>query len=157
MLRPQINQHVKLYFNNGFILEGTVLMWDIKNSKASIQSLDDYGDYFIINKLEDVMAVKVFSNKTIFKPSEKKPVYVDEELKTPERDPTLRAMKLADLRKLRGREERELARQAMTTFNAPGASFDYAARYGLPGKLQPESAKYNSAKESRTRDTTNKK
>lgn len=142
MIKP--GQHVKVFFRNNIVEEGIVVSWS--NKISVLKSLSSENKLIIQNTALDVQAVKVF----IEKEEEKKvdQVYINEELKTTERDPKLRALKLAELRILRGREERERLRNAMRTFSIDNVSYDSRARYGLPSRLR-QPPNFNTTKKDR--------
>ena len=135
-LNPEPNQHVKIYFRNGVVEEGIVLQWS--DTKSVLRSLSSQNKLIIQNTLQDIIAIKIFAYDHL---EERKKVYIDEELQleNSERDSQIRAAKLAELRILRGRAERERARELMNEFrleDATTASFNMQSRYGLPRRLQ---------------------
>jgi hypothetical protein len=145
-VNPEPEQHVKLYFHNGGIEEGVVVSWS--DQKSVLRSLTSPNLLIIQDTIRSVLAVKIFLEES-FQESPKKflatrageaqnQVYVDRELELeePERDLKLRALKLAQLRILRGQEERELARRAMTTFKQSDANVENV--YGTITQYRPK-------------------
>jgi hypothetical protein len=147
-MNPEPGQHVKLFFRNGLVEEGRVVSWS--DDKSVLKSLASDNLLIIQHTAHDVVAIKVFVYEKLAEQEESAPrsVYIDKELElpAPERDMTLRALKLAELRKIRAHEERELAREMMTTFKPTGGfSIDSSENYGYPNFLQ--SSDFDSAKE----------
>jgi len=141
-MNPEPGQHVKLFFRNGLVEEGRVVAWS--DGKSVLKSLSSENLLIIQDTLHDIVAIKLFVYEHLEKePEEAAPrsVYIDKELElpAPERDMTLRALKLAELRKMRAHEEREAAREMMTTFRPTGGggfSIDNAENYGYPNFFQ---------------------
>lgn len=140
MIKP--GQHVKIFFRNNVVEEGIVVSWSDKG--AVLKSLSSENKLIIQNTTLDVQAVKIFVEEE----TKVNNIYIDEELKTNERDPKLRALKLADLRMLRGQAERERLRHAMRTFSIDDVSYDSKGRYGLPTRLR-QPPNFNTRKKTR--------
>lgn len=147
-MNPEPNQHIKIFFRNGLIEEGIVIFWS--DAKSVLRAVSGMNLLIIQNTSADVQAVKIFVEESEGRPMPIQEVYIDEELKTSERDPSMRAMKLAELRILRGREERERARKAMTTFDLSKSAS--GTEYGLPRRLQ-KPPDFGAIKKNRTRNS----
>jgi hypothetical protein len=126
---PKPQQQVKLFFRNGMVEEGIVISWGDK--KSVLKSISSENLLVIQKTAEDIIAIKIFVEEA---PQETVvPVYVDRPLEVKEREPLLRAKKLVELRGILAQEERERARQLMTTFKPGSVSLE---RYGNPIRLQ---------------------
>lgn len=130
-------------FRNGLVEEGYVVSWSKKESVIRALSSNNLLEIFDTEK--DVLAVKIFVEEI------PKNIYIDSELETKERDPGLRAKKLAELRIMQGKGERERARELMTTFKPVGIA---NVEYGIPRKLsRPKSSQVHSSKKNRCSDS----
>jgi hypothetical protein len=130
---PVPGNHVKVFLRAGLVEEGIVLFWS--DAKSVLKSVSSDNVLIIQRTEEDVIAVKL----TVEPRNESRaPLDVadTEELK-PDRyykDEKLRAANLAELRILKAQEERQRARDLLTTFRQSGLG---PARYGIPRKIQP--------------------
>ncbi len=132
-MNPQNSDHVKVIFSNGLIEEGIVLEWT--EVRAVLRSTSSDNLLIIQNTTRDVLAVKIYRDESQRgRTNANNRVFVDlpaEQVREKQSD--LRALKLADLHKLRMQEERARARELTTTFQPSGLS---PVKYGLPGEFR---------------------
>lgn len=129
---PKQGQRVKLIFRNGLVEEGVVVSWSDKTSVLKAFTSDVY--LVINNTNQDIIAFKIFQDISQPKPQQ---IYDERplEVKGPAaRDPVLRAKNLAELRVLRGDEEKRRAREHLTTFHNKGSIS--SVQYGIPTRLK---------------------
>lgn len=110
----EIGQYVKVVFKNGTQLEGLVESWTDKQSV--LKSLDQTSIMLIFNTAEDILAVKIILNFT--RPGQVMANLTDiekqfEEVRQSPSTDELRILKLAELRKLRNKEEQEIIKQRL--------------------------------------------
>ena len=121
---PKPGQHIKIFFRNGAMEEGTVVSWSPQ--KSVLKSLLN-DDLMVIQKtIDDIMIIKILKGN-------KPQVYVEpQELEERIPEPELRAKRIAELHELRSREERSRARNLLTTFRTSGPTM---TQYGIPKKI----------------------
>lgn len=137
---PNNGDKVKVLFSNGMVESGTVVYWS--DQKAVLT--DGHNKLIINNTLQNIIAIQVIAPPP--KPNE---VFVEE--KRPEEyfsRENLRALKLAELHKLRAEEERTKARALVRSFESSGEiKTPYALnRTTIPGKWN-QSIQFDPSKE----------
>lgn len=147
-MNPIVNEHVKIIFHSGLIEEGIVIEWS--ETQAVLKSISSDNLLLIQNTTRDVLAVKVYRDEAqVGRPNADNRVFIEPPaiphgLETPEQSrenlkaiaqsrEELRAMKLAELHKLRVKEEQARARELVTTFQPSGLP---PVQYGLPGNIR---------------------
>jgi hypothetical protein len=129
---PFEGERVKIYFKNGLVEEGIVEFWS--QHKSVLRAISGNNLFIIQNTLQDVLGLKIFRDQPSISD-----VHVDTPtLKERIPDENLRAMKLADLHKLRAQEERKRAREKLTTFSIE-TSASGQVNYGTPNFGKPVS------------------
>jgi hypothetical protein len=123
-MNPEKGAVVRVYFKSGLFEDGTVESWS--DNKTVLKSPSGTSLIIIQNTLQDVLLVKVDVGES--KPIIEVPIDDELKLEEPEPNQNLRVMKLAELRKQKGIEERKLAREQLTTFR----STNCGGSYGLP-------------------------
>ena len=124
---PVKGSRVKIFFRNGLIEEGFVESWS--DEKSVIRSLNSSNLLVIQQTQSDVIAIKIITDQ----PTIPDQVYQElPELPAYEPDSQLRAMKLSDLHRARIAQEREQARQRLTTFNNSGLN---SVEYGRISRI----------------------
>ncbi len=109
---PSIGQYVKILFKNGFSESGFVYEW----GKHIVLEASDGSSVTVIKNIDDIFLYKILINKKDEKPVSD--VYIEPvQPKQYRRDPVDRGLHLLELHKLRAEEERNRAREKLTTFS----------------------------------------
>lgn len=150
-LDPEPGDFVKIRFKDiPQSEEGIVVFW---NKERAIIKAQGSNNKLIINKPEDnILAIKI-----VVELNEPLDIAQTQELEPDKyyKKEELRALNLAQLRKLQGKEERERARELLTTFKAQGLpAVDYDKQLDV-SKLKPIS--YNPLQKIRLHNQGTKK
>jgi hypothetical protein len=105
----ELGSIIKIICSNNLIESGTVIEY---TKNQLVLELVDHAIFIVQDPFKNIIAIKIMSG---IKPREIEEVLVDEELKPDAYYPKeqLRAMRLADLHKLKAAEERKRARELL--------------------------------------------
>lgn len=152
---PKDNDHVKVLFRNGTLIEGIVLEW--YGNYAVLKSIVDESTMIITNPDEDIMLIKIIppkdetktipldgprSPEEVFRdpPKWAPPAGRNTEDKTPENNPfdVDRNKTLAELHAMKAQEERDIiAKKLRTHFPTTVRRPEYG-QFGLFKKRSPQ-------------------
>lgn len=126
-------EKVKIIFRNNSSIEGIIESWS--KDEASLKSLDGKHIFVILNPYEDILLVKieVQETKPMVKLPEPKPIDLPQE-----ESEDLRIKKLAELRILQNKAERETIANKLKDHNITDTR---KVKYEYPGFFQMQSPK----------------
>lgn len=128
-----IGSVIKLICTNGVVEEGTL----IEHSEHQlVLKLSDDSHSIIQNPYQNIVVIRVSKQEIQSSKAADSSVYVKEEPKPDKyyKDENLRAMKLAELHKLRAHEERRRAKEKLTAFKIETLP---EVKFGFPGFAKP--------------------
>jgi hypothetical protein len=142
-MKPFANDQVKIYFKNGFQVEGRVQSW----GKKIILTSEDKNSFMVIAKLKEIVMYKVVKSNTIYSelplaPTKEEQIEEIDVVADTQSDPSLslelRGKKLAELHKLKIEEEKKAIAQKLKEHHISEVK---KVNYELPGFFQKQSTK----------------
>jgi sRNA-binding regulator protein Hfq len=142
-MKPFTNDQVKIYFKNGFQVEGRVYSW----GKNIILTSEDKNSFMVISKPKEIVMYKVVKSNAVYseplptstkeEPLEENDVEIDTQ-SDPSLSLELRGKNLAELHKLKIEEEKKAIAQKLKEHHISEVK---KANYELPGFFQKQSTK----------------